>query len=242
MIKVSNLTKSYDGNTKAVDDISFEVESGSIGCLIGTSGCGKTTTLKMINRLVEPTEGTIWVGNKECHQEDPVNWRRGIGYVIQKAGLLPHLTVRQNIELLSSILKRPKKDRNKRSDELLDMIDLEPKEFANRYPVELSGGQQQRVGIARALMEDPPVILMDEPFGALDPITRNAMHEEFYTLNQKLHKTILIVTHDMDEAFKLGDKVFLMDAGKIVQEGNRHDFLNNPKNEFVKDFVTSHLE
>ncbi len=242
MIKVENLIKCYGGNTNAVDSISFEIETGSIGCLIGTSGCGKTTTLKMINRLVEPTSGSVWVNNSECHEVDVIQWRRKIGYVIQKAGLLPHLTVRENIEILSQILGKEKKKRNMRSDELMEIVGLTPSIYAKRYPAELSGGQQQRVGIARALMEDPPVMLMDEPFGALDPITRNSLHEEFLNLNKHLGKTILIVTHDMDEAFKLGNDVILMNKGEIVQIGDRDHFINEPKNEFVRDFVTGQLE
>lgn len=241
MIKVENLTKSFDGVKNAVNNISFTVPTGSIACLIGTSGCGKTTTLKMINRLVEPTNGNIWVDNHECHELTAVKWRREIGYVIQKAGLLPHLTIRENIELLSTILKRPKAKRKLRSDELLETVGLDPKEFAHKFPKQLSGGQQQRVGIARSLMENPPVILMDEPFGALDPITKSSMHQEFYELNTRLNKTILIVTHDMEEAFKLGDKVILMDKGEIIQEGDKSDFLNNPVNQFVKEFVSSQL-
>lgn len=242
MIKVEKLMKSYGAPTNAVDEISFEVPTGSIACLIGTSGCGKTTTLKMINRLVEPTSGQIWVNNQECHEVAPTEWRRRIGYVIQKSGLLPHLTVRENIELLAQILGRPAKQRHKRSDELMNVVGLAPDVYAKRYPIELSGGQQQRVGIARALMEDPPVMLMDEPFGALDPITRNSLHEEFLTLNKSLGKTILIVTHDMEEAFKLGNMVVLMNKGKVVQMGTKDDFLNRPQNDFVQDFVTGQLE
>lgn len=242
MIKVENLIKSYGEGANAVDDISFEILTGSIGCLIGTSGCGKTTTLKMINRLVEPTSGKVLVNDQEAHELDVIKWRRKIGYVIQKAGLLPHLTVRENIELLAKIIGKDKKTRNQRSNELLEMVGLNPNTYANRYPIELSGGQQQRIGIARALMEDPPVLLMDEPFGALDPITRNSMHEEFLLLNQKLGKTILIVTHDMDEAFKLGNNVILMNKGKIIQQGTHEDFVNNPQNQFVEDFVSHQLQ
>ncbi|MCO4793887.1 MAG: ATP-binding cassette domain-containing protein [Bacteriovoracaceae bacterium] len=240
MIEVKNLTKVFQGNVKAVNSVSFKLDKGEIGCIIGTSGCGKTTTLKMINRLIEPSEGDVWVGNEECHDTDPVNWRRKIGYVIQKAGLLPHLTVEQNISLLSNILKKDKQYMVDRVTELLETINMPYEKFAKRYPIELSGGQQQRVGIARALMEDPPVMLMDEPFGALDPITRESLHEEFIGLNKRLKKTILMVTHDMDEAFKLGDKVILMNKGEIVQMGTREDLTQNPKNEFVESFVKGH--
>lgn len=242
MIKVENLSKTFHvGQPKAVDEISFILEKGSIGCIIGTSGCGKTTTLKMINRLVEPTSGTIWVEGKKANELDAVQWRRGIGYVIQKAGLLPHLTVAQNISLLSSILKRDQAFILTRVQELMEIINMPYERFHDRYPYELSGGQQQRVGIARALMENPPVLLMDEPFGALDPITRKSLHEELISLNKKLKKTILIVTHDMSEAFDLGDKVILMNKGLIVQEGSKEEFIQNPKNEFVASFIQGHL-
>lgn len=242
MIKVENLSKTFNVDQfRAVDNISFTLEKGSVGCIIGTSGCGKTTTLKMINRLIEPSTGKVWVEGKEASQVDAVHWRRGIGYVIQKAGLLPHLTVSQNISLLSSILKREKAFIKSRVQELMDIINMPYEKFHNRYPVELSGGQQQRVGIARALMENPPVLLMDEPFGALDPITRKSLHEELMSLNQKLRKTILIVTHDMAEAFELGDKIILMNKGSIVQEGSKDEFIKNPKNQFVEDFLKGQL-
>ncbi len=225
----------------AVDNISFEVPKGEIACIIGTSGCGKTTTLKMINRLVEPTSGEIRANGKLAKNFDPVEWRRSMGYVIQKAGLFPHMTVSENVSLLSRIKKRKIKDIRSRTQELLSMVGLEPALYMDRYPVELSGGQQQRVGIARALMEDPPIMLMDEPFGALDPITRNSMHEEFQTLNKELQKTILIVTHDLEEAFKLGNKVVLMDKGKIIQQGQKRDFIEGPANQFVEEFVCEQI-
>ncbi len=238
MISVKNLTKIY-GPEKflAVDNISFTVPEGSIACIIGTSGCGKTTTLKMINRLIEPTSGEIMAYSDNAKDYDAVQWRRKMGFVIQKAGLLPHLSVKENICLLSRILKRKEPNIEKRVNLLLETVGLDPEIFKNRFPVELSGGQQQRVGIARALMEDPPIMLMDEPFGALDPITRNSMHEEFTNLNKDLKKTILIVTHDLEEAFKLGDQVILMDQGKIIQIGKKDDFINRPSNNFVKEFV-----
>ncbi len=240
MIKVENLTKIFQNERAqilAVDSISFALEKGEVGCIIGTSGCGKTTTLKMLNRLVDPTEGNIWVGGDDFRGVDPISWRRKMGYVIQKAGLLPHMTVEQNISLLSKILKKEKIHIKSRVEELMDVINMPYKDFAHRYPFELSGGQQQRVGIARALMEDPPVMLMDEPFGALDPITKKSLHEEFITMNKKLNKTILIITHDVEEAFKLGDKIILMQKGRIVQSGTQKDFTTNPKTEFVKSFV-----
>lgn len=237
MIKVENLKKVFKPNITAVNSVSFELERGEIGCIIGTSGCGKTTTLKMINRLIEPTSGKILVGGNDALSVDAVSWRRKIGYVIQKAGLLPHLNVKDNISLLSKIMNKEKAFIHSRVEELMEIINMPFAQFAHRYPIELSGGQQQRVGIARALMEDPPVLLMDEPFGALDPITRNSLHEEFWNLNEKLHKTIIIVTHDMDEAFKLGHKIILMHKGEIVQVGDKSDFLDRPANQFVEDFI-----
>ncbi len=238
MIEVQDLTKEFlSGRVKAVNRASFKLEKGQVGCIIGMSGCGKTTTLKMINRLIEPTSGNVSVNGQNARTGNAVVWRRKIGYVIQKAGLLPHLTVRQNISLLSKILKREKSFITERVRELMDIINMPYEKFGGRYPVELSGGQQQRVGIARALMEDPPVLLMDEPFGALDPMTSASLHEEFIHLNQKLNKTILMVTHDMDEAFKLGDRIILMDKGNIVQVGSRDDLVNNPKDEFVANFI-----
>ena len=238
MIEVQNLTKIFTKeNIKAVNSVSFKLGKGQIGCLIGTSGCGKTTTLKIINRLIEPTSGQIFVNNINANSSDPIKWRRKIGYVIQKAGLLPHLTVKQNISLLSKILKRDKDFINTRVRELMDIVNMPYDKYCDRYPAELSGGQQQRVGIARALMEDPPVMLMDEPFSALDPITKRDLYEEFIHLNQKLNKTILLVTHDIDEASKLGDKIILMDKGRIIQTGSKDDFINNPQNKFVASFT-----
>jgi len=243
MIEVKELTKGFSqGQVLAVDRVSFKLEKGEVGCIIGTSGCGKTTTLKMINRLVEPSSGEVWVNGREHYLEDAVQWRRKIGYVIQKAGLLPHLTVYQNISFLSKILKRKKGFIDDRVKQLMETINMPFAEFANRYPVELSGGQQQRVGIARALMEDPEVMLMDEPFGALDPITRDTLHEEFLRLNKKLNKTILMVTHDLREAFKLGDKIIVMNEGKVIQVGSKKDLMENPENEFVRNFMDGEMK
>lgn len=241
MIEVKNLSKTFtQGNVKAVVDVNFKLEQGEIGCIIGTSGCGKTTTLKMINRLVEPSSGDIFVGGNSSSDVDVIKWRRGIGYVIQKAGLLPHLTIKENISLLSKILKRPKSEIDERVKELMEIVNLSYDRYKGFYPKELSGGQQQRVGIARALMEDPPVMLMDEPFGALDPITRESLHDEFLTLNKKMKKTILMVTHDMAEAFKLADKIILMNKGSIIQAGTKEDFISRPENKFVEEFVQGH--
>jgi len=247
MIQFNQVTKTYANNLRspavpAVDDISFDVAPGTITCLIGTSGCGKTTTLKMINRLIEPTSGRIHVAGHNVLDRDPVELRRSIGYVVQKGGLLPHLTVSENISLVEKLKGMERGKRQARAEELLDLVGLAPRDFAHRYPLELSGGQQQRVGIARALMSDPPVLLMDEPFGALDPVTRSRLHQEFLALNQRLKKTIVLVTHDLKEAFKLGDQIILMSHGRIVQKGAREDFLHRPLTGFAREFVQEFVE
>ena len=242
MIELHDVTKVFPGGNVAVEDVSFMVPKGSITCLIGTSGCGKTTTLKIINRLMEPTSGKITVKQKDIQTVDPITLRRSIGYVIQEVGLLPHMTVRQNISILHEVMRIPKAEYLPKTEELMSLVGLEPEIYAERYPMELSGGEQQRVGIARALMNDPPVLLMDEPFGSLDPITRKYLQDEFLALNERLKKTILLVTHDLTEAFKLGDEIILMQEGKIVQKGSKKDFLQNPANDFVQVFVSSQLK
>ena len=242
MLYLGNLKKFYNKNkVKAVDIKELLVEKASTVCLVGPSGCGKTTTLRMINRLIEPSEGIIKINGVKSNQIHPVLWRRKIGYVIQKAGLFPHLTVMRNISLLSYVLKRDRKFIERRVHELLELVGLSPKQYASRYPIELSGGQKQRVGIARALMEDPPLLLMDEPFGALDSITASSLRAEFKNLNQTLKKTIFIVTHNLSEAFEMGDEVVLMQKGSIVQKGNWEDFKNSPANSFVKDFFNAKI-
>ena len=235
MLYLNNLKKFYK-QVKVVDIQELSIKTNDITYLIGPSGCGKTSTLKMINRLIEPDEGFIEINGVKSKKVPVVQWRRKIGYVIQKIGLLPHLTVAENISLLSRVLKRDKKFIVKRVGELLKLVGLDPSKYKNRYPIELSGGQQQRVGIARALMEDPPLLLMDEPFGSVDVVTRSLLRNEFAQINKKLKKTILIVTHDIGEAFEMGDKVILMERGSIIQEGNREDFTKNPVSSFVSDF------
>ena len=242
MLYLKSLKKFYNENTiRAVDIKELLVEKAGIVCLVGPSGCGKTTTLKMINRLIEPSEGTIEINGVKSNQVHPVLWRRKIGYVIQKIGLLPHLTVMQNISLLSRVLKKDQKFILRRVHELLELVGLNPTQYKDRYPMELSGGQRQRVGIARALMEDPPLLLMDEPFGALDSITASSLRKEFKTLNQTLKKTIIMVTHNLNEAFEIGDEVVLMQKGSIVQKGSLKDFKHSPANSFVKDFFDAKI-
>ena len=238
MIYLKNLKKSYNnGQIKAVHIENLSIESTKITCLIGPSGCGKTTTLKLINRLIEPDEGLIEVNGVKNQDMEAVSWRRKIGYVIQKIGLFPHITVQDNISILSRVLNREKSFISQRVTELLKLVGLNPLKYKDRYPIELSGGEQQRVGIARALMEDPPLLLMDEPFGALDPITGSALRDEFIKLNQQLKKTILIVTHDISSAFNMGDKLVLMKQGSVLQEGSSEDFKKKPVNQFVENFL-----
>lgn len=235
MIKIEHLSKHF-GKVNAVDDISFEVKEHENLILLGTSGCGKTTTLKMINRLIEPTHGKIFIDGKNIFGQPPEILRRGIGYVLQNNGLFPHYTVAENIAIVPQLLKWDKKRTEKRVAELLKKLHLSA-DYLNVYPNELSGGQQQRIGLARALIADPAVLLMDEPFGALDNVTRSKIHAEFLALDELKRKTIIMVTHDVQEAFELGDRICLMDKGKIVQDDTPAGLLFNPKNDFVKEFL-----
>src|ERR1700761_9404552 len=235
MIKVEHLGKHF-GKVKAVDDISFDVNEHENMVLLGTSGCGKTTTLKMLNRLIEPTAGNIFINNKNILAQQPEILRRGIGYVLQNNGLFPHYTVGENIAIVPKLLMWDKKQIEHRVSELLEKLHLD-KSYLSAYPNELSGGQQQRVGLARALVADPPVLLMDEAFGALDNVTKAKIHAEFKVLDELKKKTIIMVTHDVQEAFELGDRICLMDAGKIVQQGTPAELLFKPKNKFVRDFL-----
>lgn len=233
-IVVDRVSKIF-GNKVAVDNISFTVDEGENVVLLGTSGCGKTTTLRMINRLTEVTSGSISVAGKNIEDVSPEELRRNIGYVLQHNGLFPHYTIAENIAIVPELLKWPKQKIIKRTTELLEQLRL-PQDYLSLYPQQLSGGQQQRVGLARALAADPPVLLMDEPFGALDAVTRAGITHEFSQLEVLKNKTIVLVTHDIREAFDLGDKILLMDKGKIVQEGSPADLLFNPVNNFVSFF------
>lgn len=226
----------YKGGKKAVNDLSLEFKKGEFIVFIGPSGCGKTTTMKMINRLIEPSEGSIYINGENILEKDPVQLRREIGYVIQQIGLFPHMTIQENISLVPKLLKWPEEKRRTRARELLELVDMTP-EYLDRFPHELSGGQQQRIGVLRALAADQSLILMDEPFGALDPITRDALQEEFKKLQQKLGKTIVFVTHDMDEALKLADQLVILRDGQLVQVGTPDEILRNPVNDFVEEFI-----
>ena len=236
MLSIKNLTKIYSGNKKAVDNLTLDIESGEFIAFIGTSGSGKTTALRMINRMIEATDGQIQMNGKDVRNMNPVELRRSIGYVIQQIGLMPHMTIRENIVLVPKLLKWSKEKKDQKAEELIKLVDL-PVEYLDRYPAELSGGQQQRIGVVRALAAEQDIILMDEPFGALDPITRDTLQDLVKELQQKLGKTFIFVTHDMDEAIKLADKICIMSKGKVVQFDTPDNILRNPANDFVKTLL-----
>ena len=236
LLQFEEVVKQYNG-ISVVDRLNLTINKGELVTLIGPSGCGKTTTLKMINRIIEPTSGRILVNGEDVLKQDPVQLRRGIGYVIQQIGLFPNMTIGENIGVVGKLLGWTKPRSAERAAELLTMVDMEPGMYMNRYPKELSGGQQQRIGVLRALAVEPEIILMDEPFGALDPITRDQLQGELKKLQVKLNKTIVFVTHDMDEALKIGDTIVLMRNGKIVQAASPDEMLRNPADEFVTSFI-----
>ena len=238
MISLQSVSKRFPGTAEpAVQDLSLEIEEGHLVALVGPSGCGKTTTMRMINRLIEPTSGVILVDGKNILDQDPVQLRRGIGYVIQSIGLLPHRTVRQNMTTLPWLLGWDEARISTRVDELVGMLDLDPG-LLTRYPSELSGGQRQRVGVARALATDPPVMLMDEPFGAVDPIIRERLQDQFLDLQTKIRKTVVFVTRDIDEAIKMADRIAILNKGGLVEQyASPAEILGSPVNEFVRQFV-----
>jgi len=237
-IRLEGVGKTYDDGTVAVQALDLEVPAGSLVCLVGPSGCGKSTTLKMVNRLIEPTTGRILLGGEDVTDADPVELRRGIGYVIQQVGLFPHQDIATNVATVPSLLGWDRKKARARSLELLDLVGLDPDVFAKRYPHQLSGGQRQRVGVARALAADPPVLLMDEPFGAVDPVVRGRLQDEFRRLQRELGKTVVMVTHDIDEAVKMGDRVAVFAAGgRLAQYDVPAAVLGGPADEFVAEFV-----
>jgi osmoprotectant transport system ATP-binding protein len=237
MVEYQNVSKVFDDGTTAVDDLTLKIDKGETVVFIGPSGCGKTTTLKMTNRLEEATGGRISIDGEDITAVDPVQLRRGIGYVIQETGLLPHLTVVENIATVPQLLGWPRRRINERVAELLELAGLPPKQFRYRLPSQLSGGQKQRIGVLRALAAEPDVVLMDEPFGALDPITRDRLQGELVELQEKLHKTIVFVTHDMDEALKLADRIVLMRRGRVEQIGTPEELQEQPANDFVRNFI-----
>jgi osmoprotectant transport system ATP-binding protein len=237
MIKLEEVTKVYPDGTKAVDNINLEVNEGELCVFLGPSGCGKTTTMKMINRLIPITSGRILVNGRDNKKLKASELRRDIGYAIQEIGLFTHMTVGQNIETVPVLKGWSKKRRRERVEELLKLVRLDPAEYRDKYPAELSGGQRQRVGVARALGADPPILLMDEPFGAIDPINRVELQTEFLKIQEEIRKTIIFVTHDIYEAIKMGDRIALMKEGRLIQYDAPADILYRPKDEFVEGFV-----
>lgn len=241
MIRFENVTKKY-GKKTILNNLNFEIQQGEFVVLIGPSGCGKTTTLKSINRLIEPDGGKIFIDGNDIGKGNPVELRRKIGYVIQQIGLFPNMTVEQNISIVPKLLKYPKAEWEKVVRELLELVDMPYAENAHKYPSELSGGQQQRIGVLRALAASPPIVLMDEPFGALDPITRDNLQDEVKKLQKKLKKTIVFVTHDMEEALKMADKIIFMDQGNIVQMASPEEMLQNPGSPLISGFLGKHMD
>ena len=240
MIRLSGVSKRYADGTLAVHELDLDVARGELVCLVGPSGCGKSTTLKMVNRLIEPTTGRIFIDGQDVTEADPVKLRRGIGYVIQQVGLFPHQKIVTNVMTVPLLHGESKATARKRAHELMELVGLEPGRYADRYPHQLSGGQRQRVGVARALAANPPVLLMDEPFGAVDPVVRGRLQEEFRRLQRDLGKTVLLVTHDIDEAVRMGDRVAVFaQGGRLAQYDEPAVVLGRPADDFVADFVGS---
>lgn len=237
MISFKNVSKTYTGSEKAVNDVSFEVEKGEIIILLGPSGCGKTTLLRMVNRLETISEGEIFINGENVNDLNEIELRRKIGYVIQSNGLFPNMTIEENVTIVPDLLGWDKEKKRKRYKELMQLIGLDPKEYRKRSPYELSGGQQQRIGVIRALAANPPVMLMDEPFGALDPLIREKIQDEFLQIQREVNKTVLFVSHDIDEAIKMADKIVLMRNGEIMQFGTPTEILIRPKNNYVSQFI-----
>lgn len=237
MIRFENVTKRFPDGTEALKDISLVLPTHELTAIIGPSGCGKTTLMKMINKLEKPTGGSIYIDEKPINDLDEVQLRRSIGYVIQRIGLFPHMTISDNIALVPKLLEWSKEKKEQRVRELLELVGLDPEVYMERYPLELSGGQQQRVGVVRALAGDPNIVLMDEPFSALDPISREQLQDELRNLQQTINKTIVFVTHDMDEALKIADTIIVMRAGQVEQIGTPQQLIDQPANEFVRSFI-----
>ncbi|AIY78932.1 betaine/proline/choline family ABC transporter ATP-binding protein [Clostridium botulinum] len=236
MIEFKNVSKVFKNQT-VLKDVSFKIDKGELVSIIGESGCGKTTTLKMINSLIKPSSGKILIDGENIGFKDVIKLRRNMGYVIQQTGLFPHMTIRENIEIIPRLEKVEKANIEKKTYELMEMVGLNAEEYLDRYPTELSGGQQQRIGVARAFATNPEIILMDEPFSALDPITRLQLQDELIDLQSKVRKTIVFVTHDMDEAIRIADKICIMNGGRIIQYDTPENILKNPCNDFVSEFI-----
>lgn len=236
MIEFQHVSKIYKGGKVAVEDVNLSFEKGEFICFIGTSGSGKTTCMRMINRMTDPSKGKILIDGKSVNDINPVELRRQIGYVIQSIGLMPHMTIRENITLVQKLLKVSQEERNKTAEKMIDLVEL-PREMLDRYPHELSGGQQQRIGVVRALAADQDIILMDEPFGALDPITRDSLQDLIKDLQERLGKTVVFVTHDMDEALKLASRIVIMSEGRVIQFDTPQNILRNPATTFVEELI-----
>jgi osmoprotectant transport system ATP-binding protein len=240
VIRLESVSKVFANGNTAVDELTLEVPEGEVCVLVGPSGCGKTTTLRMVNRLIEPTSGKIFVADDDVSKVKPVELRRRMGYVIQQVGLFPHQTIGTNVGTVPHLLGWSRDKTRARVDELLELVGLDPGTYRGRYPAQLSGGQRQRVGVARALAADPPVLLMDEPFGAIDPVTRARLQDEFLRIQREIAKTIVFVTHDIDEAVKMGDRIAILEVGGVLAQYDRPaELLGNPANDFVRDFVGS---
>lgn len=237
MIRFDKVTKQFPDGTEALKDISLSLPARQLTAIIGPSGCGKTTLMKMVNKLENPTSGAVYIDEEPITGMDEVKLRRSIGYVIQRIGLFPHMTIKENVSLVPKLLDWPADKTERRAEELLRLVGLDPATFMERYPLELSGGQQQRVGVVRALAGDPNIVLMDEPFSALDPISREQLQDELRHLQQEIHKTIVFVTHDMDEALKIADTIVVMRDGRIEQIGSPQQLIDEPANEFVHNFI-----
>jgi osmoprotectant transport system ATP-binding protein len=239
MIRFKNVSKTF-GKLDVIKDLSLEIKEGETLVILGKSGSGKTTALKLINRLIDPTSGTILIHDEDICNLDPIYLRRNIGYAVQEIGLFPHMTIEENISIVPRLLKWEEKKIKDRVDYLMEMMGLDPKEYLHRYPLKLSGGQKQRIGVARALAADPPILLMDEPFGALDPITREETQKEFLELESKIKKTIVFVTHDLFEAVTMGDRIALMNGGRLEQIATPKEFVENPPSDFADQFLGKH--
>jgi osmoprotectant transport system ATP-binding protein len=238
MIKLENVTKKFPGmKAPAVNNLNLEVKKGDVCVLVGPSGCGKTTTMKMINRIYEPTSGSIFIDGRDALKINPIKLRLDIGYVIQEIGLFPHMTIEDNVATVPNEKKWPKEKTSQKVDEMMTLVGLDPKIYRKRYPSALSGGQRQRIGVARAMVSDPPIMLMDEPFGAVDPITRARLQNEFLRIQERMGKTIVFVTHDIDEAIKMGDTIAVMRDGELIQHSTPNDLLSSPADEFVANLV-----
>ncbi len=237
MIKLTGINKFFTSDVHAIRDLSLDIHSGETLVLLGSSGCGKTTLLKMINRIIEPSSGSILIEGKNILEQDPIEVRRSIGYVIQEIGLFPHMTVEDNVSVVLKLKGRTEEEQKKKASEVLELVGLDPEQFRTRYPDELSGGQQQRVGVARALAADPALLLMDEPFSAVDAVTRELLQQELLKLKKRLNKTVVFVTHDIFEAFTLADRIAIMHEGRLQQVGTKEEIISSPETEFVQELL-----